>query len=46
MLPHSLVNFEIQKYNQTQPKFTGVCSRNNLPEMKDGAYLINLDEYK
>ena len=24
----------------------GVCSRNNLPQLKDGAYLINLDEYK
>ena len=24
----------------------GVFSRNNLPQLKDGAYLINLDEYK
>ena len=24
----------------------GVYSRNNLPKAKDGAYVINLDEYK
>ena len=24
----------------------GVYSRNNLPKIKDGAYIINLDEYK
>ena len=24
----------------------GVSSRNNLPEIKDGAYVINLDEFK
>ena len=44
--PHSLPNFEIQKYYQNEPKFNGVCSRNNLPKTKDGSYLINLDEYK
>ena len=37
-----LVNFEIQKY-QKEPR---VFSRNNLPEIKDGAYIINLDKYK
>ena len=46
MLPHPLKNFEIQKYYQNEPKFNGVYSRNNLPEIKDGAYVINLDEYK
>ena len=46
MLPHPLTNFEIQKYYQNEPKFNGVYSRNNLPEIKDGAYVINLDEYK
>ena len=46
MLPHSLTNFEIQKYYQNEPKFYGVYSRNNLPKMKDGAYLINLNENK
>ena len=25
--------------------FNGVYSRNNLPKKKDGAYIINLDEY-
>ena len=24
----------------------GFYSRNNLPKVKDGAYVINLDEYK
>ena len=44
--PHPLRNFEIQKYYQNQPRFNGVFSRNNLPKkIKDGAYVINLDEY-
>ena len=38
--------FEIQKYYQKKPKFNGVYSRNNLPKIKDGAYVINLDEVK
>ena len=47
MLPHPLTNFEIQKYYQNEPKFKGIHSRNNLPNtMKDGYYVINLDEYK
>ena len=46
MPPHPLTNFEIQKYYQYEPKFNDVCSRNNLPKIKDGAYVINLDEYK
>ena len=45
MLPHLSTNFEIQKYYQNEPRFSGVCSRDNLPKMKDGAYIINLDEY-
>ena len=46
MLPHPLKNFEIQKYYQNEPRFNGVFSRNNLPKkIKDGAYVINLDEY-
>ena len=44
--PHSLTNFELQKYSQNEPKFKGVFSRNNLPKkIKDGTYIINLDEY-
>ena len=46
MPPHSLTNFEIQKYYENEPKFDGVYSRNNLSKIKDGAYAINLDEYK
>ena len=30
MLPHSLTNFEIQKYYQNDPRFNGVYSRDNL----------------
>ena len=46
ILPHSLTNYEIQKYYQNEPIFNGVFSRNNLPKkIKDGAYIINLDEY-
>ena len=46
MLPHPLSNFEIQKYYQNEPKFNGVYSRNNLPKIKNGAYVINLDEFQ
>ena len=46
MPPHPLTNFEIQKYYKNEPRFYGVFSRNNLFEkLKDGAYIINLDEY-
>ena len=50
MLPHPLTNFEIQKYYKNEPRFNGVYSRDNLPErksveIKDEAYIINLDEY-
>ena len=52
---HSLANFEIQEYYQNEPRFNGVFSRDNLPNnirsqglgsaVKNGAYIINLDEY-
>ena len=45
MLPHLLTNFEIQKYYQNKPSFNGVYSRDDITEIKDGAYVINLDEY-
>ena len=51
MPPLPLTNFEIQKYYKNETKFNGVYSRDNLPKtkcnekIKDGAYVINLDEY-
>ena len=45
MSPHPLTNFDIQKYYHNQPRFNGVCSRDKLPKIKDGACVINLDEY-
>ena len=45
MPPYTLTNFEIQKYYQNEPRFNGVYSRDNLQKVKDGAYIINLDEY-
>ena len=46
MVPRPLTKFEIQKYYQNEPKFSGVYSTNNLPKIKDGAYVINLGEFK
>ena len=44
--PHPLTHFEIQKYYKNEPRFNGVFYRNNLSKKtKDGAYIINLDEY-
>ena len=46
MLLLPLTNFEIQKYYQNEPRFSGVHSRSNLPKkIKDGAYVINLEKY-
>ena len=46
MTPHPLTNFEIQTHYQNEPRFIGVYSRDNLPDkIKDGEYVINLDEY-
>ena len=51
MPPHPLINFEIQRYYQNERRFNGAYSRDNLPnmqfhsEVKDGDYVINLDEY-
>ena len=46
MSTHPLTDFEMQKYYLIKPKFNGVYSRNSLPKIKDGAYVINLEEYK
>ena len=45
MPPHPLINLEIQKYYQNRPRFNGLYSRDNLPKIKDGVYVTNLDEY-
>ena len=42
---YPLTNFEIQKYYQNASRFNIFYSRKNLTKIKDGAYLINLDEY-
>ena len=46
MLSHPLTNFEIQKYYKNEPKFNGVYAKNNLSKIKDGTYIINLDQYE
>ena len=46
MPPQRLTDFEIQKYYQNKPKFSGVYSSNNLSKIKDKAYLIDFDEYE
>ena len=46
MPPHLLTNFEILRYYQNESRFNEVYSRNNLlDEIKDRAYVTNLDEY-
>ena len=46
MLPRSLTNFGIEKYHQNEPKSNGVYSRNNLSKIKNGTFIMNLDESK
>ena len=46
MSPRPLTNFEIKTYYQKELVFTGVYSRNNLPKIKDRAYVINMDVCK
>ena len=42
----SFRNFEIQKYYQNEPRFSRSYFRDILSKtIKDGAYVINLDEY-
>ena len=45
MSPHPFTNFEIERYYQNEPRFSGVYSRDNLPEIKGGAYVISIDEH-
>ena len=39
-----MTKFKIWRYDLNEHKFEVVQSRNNLPKIKDGAYVINLDE--
>ena len=34
-----------RKYYQNEPRLNGDFSQDNLPKIKDRAYIINLDEY-
>ena len=34
------------KKKQNEPKFNGAYSKNNLPQVKDGAYVINIDVFQ
>ena len=44
---YPLTNFEIQDYYENEPRLDRVYSRDNLPnKIKDGTYVINLDEYE
>ena len=45
MPSHPLTNFEIQKHYENEPRFNGVYSIDNVPRIKDEAYVINLDVY-
>ena len=41
-----MTNFGIKDYYENEPRFNGVYSGDNLPKViKNGAYVINLDEY-
>ena len=35
----------LTKCYQNEPRFNGVYSRDNLPRIKDGGYVINLNQY-
>ena len=46
LLSQPLTNFEIQKYYQNEQRFNRVFSRDNMSKkIKDGAYVMDLDEY-
>ena len=40
------IKYKRTNVSKNEPKFNSVSSRNNLPKIKDGAYVINLDEFK
>ena len=43
---YPLTNLEIQDHLNKEKRFKGVFSINNLPKLKKGAYVINLDHSK
>ena len=46
MLPHPLTILKYRSIIKNEARFNGVFSRNNLfKKIKDGAYIVNLDEY-
>ena len=45
MPPHPLTNFEIMKYYENKSRCNGVYSRDILSKIKDGAFIIDPDEY-
>ena len=45
ILPHPLTNFEITEYYENERRFNGVYSRDLPKTIKNGSYVINLDEY-
>ena len=42
---YPLTKFEIKKYYQNEPRYNDVYSRDILHRIKDGAYVINIDQY-
>ena len=44
--PHPLNYFKLQKYYQNEAKFNGVDLKKKISKIKDGTYIINLDEHK
>ena len=46
MLLRPSTNFEISKYYLNEPKCNGVYPGNNLPKIKDEAYVVSFDEFK
>ena len=43
---HPLSNIEITNYFNYEPRFNGIFVRHNLPKIKDGVYMIKLDDKK
>ena len=46
VLLHPFSNIKITYYFNYEPRLNSIFSRNNLPRIKDGAYVINLNDKK